>query len=92
LRPGEKLFEEILADDEQTLVTPHPKVRIARARTADDGWLDALIAWLQQTGAPEDREVRSALARWVPEYGRGQTRQESVLRTVASEQVPSDPE
>jgi FlaA1/EpsC-like NDP-sugar epimerase len=85
LRPGEKLFEEVLADGEQTLATLHPKVRIARARMVDDGWLDALIAWLQQAGAPEDRDVRSALARWVPEYGSGQTRQESVTRTVASE-------
>ncbi|HSB49206.1 MAG TPA: nucleoside-diphosphate sugar epimerase/dehydratase [Burkholderiales bacterium] len=85
LRPGEKLFEEVLADGEQSLATPHPKVRIARARKVDDGWLDALIAWLQQTGAPEDREVRSALARWVPEYGSSQTRRESVSRTAVSE-------
>src|SRR5262245_10974633 len=69
LRPGEKLFEEVLADGEQTLATPHPKVRIARARTVDGGWLDALVAWLRQTASPEDREVRAALARWVPEYG-----------------------
>jgi FlaA1/EpsC-like NDP-sugar epimerase len=83
LRPGEKLFEEVLADSEQTLATPHPKVRIARARSVDGGWLDALIAWLQQTAAPEDREVRSALARWVPEYGSRQTKHESVSRTIA---------
>ena len=25
LRPGEKLYEELLADDESTLPTPHPK-------------------------------------------------------------------
>ena len=85
LRPGEKLFEEVLADGEQTLATPHPKVRIARARPVDDGWLDVLIAWLQQTASLEDREVRAALARWVPEYGSGQTRQESVSRVLASE-------
>ena len=30
LRPGEKLYEELLADDEATLQTPHPKLRIAR--------------------------------------------------------------
>jgi FlaA1/EpsC-like NDP-sugar epimerase len=27
LRPGEKLFEEVLADGKQTLATPHPKLR-----------------------------------------------------------------
>ena len=34
LRPGEKLYEELLADDENTLPTPHPKLRIAKARPA----------------------------------------------------------
>src|SRR5690606_8199067 len=32
LRPGEKLYEELLADAEQTRETPHPKLRIARSR------------------------------------------------------------
>ncbi|MEI2635688.1 MAG: nucleoside-diphosphate sugar epimerase/dehydratase [Methylotenera sp.] len=35
LRPGEKLYEELLADDELTQPTPHPKLRIAIARKAD---------------------------------------------------------
>ena len=30
LRPGEKLYEELLADAESTRPTPHPKLRIAR--------------------------------------------------------------
>jgi FlaA1/EpsC-like NDP-sugar epimerase len=32
LRPGEKLFEEVLADSELTLPTYHPKIKIAKAR------------------------------------------------------------
>lgn len=32
LRPGEKLYEELLADDETTTRTPHPKLRTAKAR------------------------------------------------------------
>jgi FlaA1/EpsC-like NDP-sugar epimerase len=68
LRAGEKLYEEVLADGEQTLATPHPKLRIARARPVEDNWIDGLIAWLQQTGTPEDGKVRSALGQWVPEY------------------------
>src|SRR5260221_6334865 len=35
LRPGEKLFEELLPDDEHTRPTPHPKLRIPKARAAD---------------------------------------------------------
>ena len=68
LRPGEKLFEELLADDEHTRPTPHPKLRIAKAREIDPGWLDGLVAWLAQERVPTDSEVRRDLKRWVPEY------------------------
>ncbi len=47
LRPGEKLFEELLADDEHTRPTPHPKLRIAKAREVDPGWLAGLLEWLR---------------------------------------------
>lgn len=32
LRPGEKLFEEVLSNNENTLPTPHEKIRIAKVR------------------------------------------------------------
>jgi len=67
LRPGEKLFEELLADSEHTLPTPHPKLRIAKARQADAEWLTGLLTWLSASTLT-DEEVRSALAHWVPEY------------------------
>jgi FlaA1/EpsC-like NDP-sugar epimerase len=68
LRPGEKLFEELLADDEHTRATPHPKLRIAKAREVQAGWLDQVLSWLQQDRIPGDAEVRRDLKRWVPEY------------------------
>jgi FlaA1/EpsC-like NDP-sugar epimerase len=68
LRPGEKLFEELLADDEHTRPTPHPKLRIAKAREVDPGWLEGLLEWLNQDRIPTDSEVRRDLKRWVPEY------------------------
>ena len=67
LRPGEKLYEEVLADDEQTLETPHPKLRIARARSASSVWLGELMRWLAGP-ALDDAGVRQALRNWVPEY------------------------
>ncbi len=67
LRPGEKLYEELLADDENTLTTPHPKLRIAQARTADSEWLNSLLRWISAETMP-DNEVRTALKGWVPEY------------------------
>jgi FlaA1/EpsC-like NDP-sugar epimerase len=67
LRPGEKLYEELLADNEHTLTTPHPKLRIAKARQVDAQWLVQLLNWISASVLP-DVEVRSALKQWVPEY------------------------
>ncbi|MDD3352215.1 nucleoside-diphosphate sugar epimerase/dehydratase [Zoogloea sp.] len=68
LRPGEKLYEEVLADTEQTRATHHPKLRIARAQEVEDGWLEALLHWLRQRRSVGAVEVRKELRRWVPEY------------------------
>jgi FlaA1/EpsC-like NDP-sugar epimerase len=68
LRPGEKLYEELLADEETTTRTPHPKLRIARAREVPGNLLDELLPWLMQHRVPPDDEVRRDLRRWVPEY------------------------
>ena len=70
LRPGEKLYEELLADSEHTLLTPHPKLRIAQARQADAAWLEKLLEWTESTTMP-DEQVRAALRDWVPEYRPG---------------------
>ena len=67
LRPGEKLFEELLADAEQTRQTPHPKLRIARAREVDEDFLQKLSPWLAEP-CQSDIKVRAALTAWVPEY------------------------
>jgi FlaA1/EpsC-like NDP-sugar epimerase len=68
LRPGEKLFEELLADNEHTRATPHPKLRIAKAREVEDGFIERLGIWLARENLPEETEVRRDLQRWVPEY------------------------
>ncbi len=72
LRPGEKLFEEVLADHEQTLPTPHPKLRVARStRALDDVAFNELVRWLEQDRQLDDAAVRASLGRWVPEYAPG---------------------
>jgi FlaA1/EpsC-like NDP-sugar epimerase len=67
LRPGEKLYEELLADAEQTGPTPHPKLRIAQARAVDADFLLNLRPWLAETSQSDER-VREVLTHWVPEY------------------------
>ena len=69
LRPGEKLYEEPLADAEASLATPHPKLRVAQARAQENGaLLGEVMAWLADPGDAAPAAVREALRRWVPEY------------------------
>ncbi|HRH81890.1 MAG TPA: nucleoside-diphosphate sugar epimerase/dehydratase [Thiobacillaceae bacterium] len=68
LRPGEKLYEELLADEETTLPTPHPKLRVARARAVDETQLRAILDWIEGTAGSSDDQVRARLREWLPEY------------------------
>lgn len=68
LRPGEKLFEELLADGEHTRPTAHPKVRVARGMHHPDCLETEVIPWLAARVWRDDEEVREALRRWVREY------------------------
>jgi FlaA1/EpsC-like NDP-sugar epimerase len=70
LRPGEKLYEELLADADSTLATAHPRLRIALLHRADHpGLIADLSAELDDypPGA-DDVAVKQWLRRHVPEY------------------------
>lgn len=67
LRPGEKLYEELLADEETTLPTPHPRVRVARA-AGDPACVAQALDWIRAAGDASAQTVRAELARWLPEY------------------------
>jgi len=69
LRPGEKLYEELLANDETTQPTRHPKLRIMKAQRAPrHDFVDDAVRWLEQNAAVPEGEVRAGLAARVPEY------------------------
>src|ERR1700751_3279995 len=87
LRPGEKLYEELLADDETTTRTTHAKLRIARAREVPDHLLDYLLPWLMQHRVLSDDEVRRDLRRLVQEY---QPPVGPILQTVTSRGVAAN--
>ena len=71
LRPGEKLYEELLSKDEQTLPSAHPRLRIAILSGGTDS---DLLDQLAELAAPGRRmgsgEVKQWLAGVVPEYQR----------------------
>ena len=66
LRPGEKLYEELLADADTTLPTAVPRLRIARLVDRVEG----VSALLVHAAAPaaSDTEVRGWLRALVPDY------------------------
>ncbi len=69
LRPGEKLYEELLANDETSETTPHPKLRVAKTSGQQVVGIDAVVHWIAQAGpAPASATVREWLRSQVPEY------------------------
>jgi FlaA1/EpsC-like NDP-sugar epimerase len=69
LRPGEKLYEEILADNEKTLPTPHPKLRVMKPEAPHArAWIGEVVQWLEQDEVRGDAETRAGLAARIPEY------------------------
>ena len=69
LRPGEKLFEELLTDSERTLPTPHAKLRVAQAEAAPgEDWQQTLDLWLNAPAPATTNELKLRLQQFVPEY------------------------
>jgi FlaA1/EpsC-like NDP-sugar epimerase len=68
LRPGEKLYEELLASEEATKPTTHPKLHIAQARAANRDAVRQLVAWCERDRVADDGEVRARMKAWIPEY------------------------
>jgi FlaA1/EpsC-like NDP-sugar epimerase len=57
LRPGEKLYEEVLSDKENTKETPHPKINVAAVREYDYNEIvpriDTLVRYSTEVRIPE---------------------------------------
>lgn len=68
MRPGEKLYEELLADEENTMATHHPKILIAKTRENSSQLgqeIDALIALFDEQN---NQEIVLKMKEIVPEF------------------------
>ncbi|MEI8373572.1 MAG: nucleoside-diphosphate sugar epimerase/dehydratase [Planctomycetota bacterium] len=68
IRPGEKLYEELYFDDEETLPTDHPKLRAAYHRPYTLPEVRQTIAQLQELIHAPEETVRGKLCEVVEEY------------------------
>lgn len=69
LRDGEKLYEEVLSDKENTVPTMHPKIMVARVREYDyETALANEIRLMQATDSYDDMEIVRIMKEIVPEY------------------------
>ena len=69
LRPGEKLYEELLADGENTIKTYHDKIMIAKTQKLDDIYFKSKIDDLSGAyNKLDNQELVSLMKTLVPEY------------------------
>ncbi len=68
LRPGEKLYEELLAQADATIATPIRQLRVARLDSCATRDVESLVTWARTGGQDLDADVREHLRVAVPEY------------------------
>lgn len=69
LRPGEKLYEELLSTDENTLPTYHPKILIAKVNVPSYSYMDSQMNLIQEVLVVGDNnELVSKIKEVIPEY------------------------
>ena len=69
LRPGEKIYEELLADGENTKKTYHDKIMIAKSRYVDISNIEKQINNLTAINSlTQPLEIVSLIKHLIPEY------------------------
>ena len=68
LRPGEKLYEELLANDETSLPTKHNKLRIAKAKPFNKKSLPSIINWIESIESKDEKLIKKELKKRLKEY------------------------
>ena len=69
LRPGEKLYEELLNNDENTLPTHHPKILIAEVNTPSYAYMEVATNDLNQLlSSGNNHSIVAKIKEIIPEY------------------------
>lgn len=68
LRPGEKRYEEVLANAENTIPTYHPQILIAKTRAVEADQNNRIQQLLATASAQENEASVSIMKQLVPEY------------------------
>jgi len=68
LRPGEKLYEELLAKDENTIPTHHPQILIAKTRQEDETQIQRVEELIDLFASQDNEAIVSKMKEIVPEF------------------------
>ncbi len=68
LRPGEKLYEELLAKEENTLTTHHPQILKAKMREEESDQISKIVDLIELFGAQDNDEMVRRMKAIVPEF------------------------
>lgn len=68
LRPGEKLYEELLSDGEKTLPTHHPKILKAKVQETDEQEITMIEELIQLFEEQENKRIVAKMKEIVPEF------------------------
>ncbi|MBU4129823.1 MAG: polysaccharide biosynthesis protein, partial [Proteobacteria bacterium] len=69
LRPGEKLYEELMTDQENVIPTDHQKIRVLNSRETDMSGLNGRLERLKAAAKNQSSDtIRALLKEIIPEY------------------------
>lgn len=68
LRPGEKLYEELLAQEENTLTTHHPQILVAKERTSDHQVAEKIKELIALFNTQDNFQLVAKMKEIVPEF------------------------
>lgn len=82
LRPGEKLYEELLINEENLKNTEKERIFVAQQIHVEDEWIQERVQNMIHSAFEEDRDIRHLVQELVPEY----VIKEDALQQVAAAQ------